>query len=273
MRHLATLLTACLLAVPALAGCGAEDVDPAALAHAADATSRQGGMHMTGTGRVETGGKSVSMTFEGDVDVANRAVRMTFEATAEGQDVSGEQVMKDTTLYMRMDAFEQAFGTEWVKMDLEAVGEEAGLDFGALQQLGAQNPADQLAWLRATSELERVGEEKLDGVETTHYKARIDVRRVPQVAPAGERAAVQRAIDRMVELTGTTTIPTEVWVDGRDLVRRQRLTMKQTKPAESTTTLDMRFSDYGKRVTIEAPEGEVKDLTELLKKELGRQSP
>lgn len=273
MRQLLSLLTACLLAVPALAGCGAEDVDPAALAQAADATSRQGGMHMVGTGRVEAGGESIPITFEGDLELSGRAFRMTFETTVQGEEIAGEQIMKGTTFYMRMDPFEQAFGTEWVKMDFDDVADETGLDLGAMQRLGTQNPADQLAWLRATSQLERVGEEDVDGVATTHYKARIDLRRVPEAAPAGERADVERTIDRLVELSGMTTIPTEVWVDEDDLIRRQRMTMKQTKPVASTSTVDARFSDYGKRVEIEPPEGEVKDLAELMKKGLGQRSP
>jgi hypothetical protein len=274
MRRLLSLAIPCLLALPALAGCGADDVNPDALAQAADKTTKQSSVHIEGTGTGMAQGVKIPMTFDGDADFATKRVRMAFEGEAQGQEFSGEQVLDGTTMYMRMDVFEQAFGTDWVKMDLEEIGKEAGIDFAALMQMGgSQNPADQLAWLRAAADLEKVGEEELDGVKTTHYRAVVDLRRVADTAPAGQRESLRETVDSLVKLTGMTEAPTEVWIGEDDLVRRQKMTMKQTKPQPTTTTMDMRFTDYGKPVDIEPPSGKVKDLTEIAKQGAAEQAP
>jgi hypothetical protein len=270
MRPLAALLAIAAIAAGAT-GCGADDVNPNVLAQAADATSRQKGVHIEATGTFEFQGQSIPMRLDGDTDLAGREARFTFSSEAAGEEISGEQILQGTTIYMRMDLFEQAFGTEWVKMDVQKVLEQEGLDFGGLMQLGSQNPAEQLAWLRATADLEEVGEEDVDGVQTTHYKAVIELRRVADAAPEDERDEVRRSIDRLVELSGMERVPTEVWVDDENLIRRQRMTMEQEKPQPSTTTLDMRFSDYGKRVDVDAPGGEVKDITDLTAESLREQ--
>ena len=67
----------------------------------------------------------------------------------------------------------------------------------------------------------------------------------------------------------TPTLPTEIWIDDKNLVRRQKMTMSQTKPTDTTMRMDMHFSDFGKQVRIGPPRGDVKDMTDEIIDQLG----
>lgn len=264
-RRLTTLLAAAALAVAPLAasGCGADDVNPDALAQAADATRQQGGVHMTIDSTVEAAGRTIPVKMEGDADLRNTRAQMKTEG---GNGIPAmETVMDGTVMYMKMEGLEQAFDAEWIKFDLAEVGEEMGVDFEQLMQLGQGSPAEQLKYLRAMADLEEVGTEEIDGVGTTHYKGTVDLRKYPDTLPAAERERARKSVEKLVELSGEATFPMEVWIDEDSLVRRQRFTMTQKKPEEMETRMDIRFSDFGKQVEIDAPEG-AKDLTELARR-------
>ena len=274
MRRLLSLL-ALLLAIPfTAAGCGTDDVSPDALAQAAETTQAQRGVHITLDTTIEANGQKLRMAAEGDADFEQKRMRFEMDMSglvAAGEDVDAdeariEQIMIGTTLYMRAPMFAEELDADWVKMDLQEVLRSSGVDFGQMMQMSNASPAEQLEYLRATSDLENLGEEELDGVTTTHYKGTVDLRKYPDIVPRAERDNARKSIERLIEMSGgNSTFPVEVWVDGKHLVRRQKMTIKQSKPIESTMTMDMRFSDYGKRVDIRPPEGEVKDVTDLAK--------
>ncbi|HEX8205285.1 MAG TPA: LppX_LprAFG lipoprotein [Solirubrobacteraceae bacterium] len=263
LRIAAVLATAALAVVP-LAGCGEDDINPDALANAAEATRKQGGVHMTMNGTVEAQGQKIPMKMEGDADLAKLAMHAKTQAGGGIPEI--EMVMLGTTMYMKMPGLEQAFdGAEWIKMDLQKVGEEMGVDFAQLMQMGQSSPAEQLKYLKAMSDLEELGTETIDGVETTHYKGVVDLRKYPDTLPEGEREQARRNVDKLIELAGTSTTPTEVWIDEDSLVRRQKMTMSQKKPVETKTEMDVRYTDFGKDVDIQAPEN-AKDVTDLATK-------
>lgn len=267
MPRLAALLAAtALAALPiAAAGCGADDVNPNAIAEAAEATQRQGGVHMVVTGTTRTQGQTIPMRMEGDADFRNSRMRATMKMG--GGVPQMEMVMAGTVMYMKMEGLREALGTEWVKFDFQAIGEEMGVNFEQLMQLGQASPAEQLKYLRAMADLEEVGTETIDGVETTHYKGVVDMRRYPDTLPEPERAEARKMVDKIVELSGDATTPTEVWVDEDSLIRRQRMSMTQKKPAEAKIDMEIGFSDFGKRVDIQVPYG-AKDVTELARRSL-----
>jgi LppX_LprAFG lipoprotein len=269
MSRIVTLLATAALAVVPIAGCGADDVNPDALAEAAEATRKQGGVHMTVTGTTKAQGQTIPMKMEGDADL--RKLRMQAKMQMGAGLPEMEMVMTGTVIYMKMDGLQEALGAEWVKFDLQAVGEEMGVDFEQLMQLGQSSPAEQLKYLRAMADLEEVGTEEIDGVETTHYKGVVDMRRYPDVVPEGERAEARKLVESLEKLGGSLETPTEVWIDGESLVRRQKMSITQTKPTESKMDMEINYTDFGKRVDIQAPQG-AKDITELAQQGVGSTS-
>ena len=109
-----------------------------------------------------------------------------------------------------------------------------GLDIGQFSQANQSDPTQMLQFLRSVSgKIEEVGTDEVAGVEATHYRADIDLRRYPDTLPPEERAAARESADRLIEQLGSSTIPSEVWVDDDDLVRRMRTEFDMKVPTGS----------------------------------------
>jgi hypothetical protein len=125
---------------------------------------------------------------------------------------------------------------------------------------GQVAPADVLERLRAYSdEFLRLGSVEVETIETTHYKASIDLGRLVGRLPEGERPPEEvadwwRRYDR-------GPISVEAWVDAEGRLRRMRAEINVEGLGElgdvMTNTLEL--YDYGVPVDVEAP----KELTTM----------
>ena len=89
-----------------------------------------------------------------------------------------------------------------------------------------------------------IGTEEVDGVQTTHYKATVDLDKYPDLVPAGQRDAVRKAIESLEKTTHVTEFPMHVWVGKDDgLVRRVSTVLTQTI--------------QGQTVNVEGPKGKL----------------
>lgn len=275
MRALVAVTLAVFAAV--LSACGAEDISPEAIADAAKATAATGGSSIAIDGRFEGPEGEFTMTGEGVMDAGGRRARVDY--SFDGVPGLGEmkQVMDGYVMYMRMPALESELpdGRSWIRMDLREATKELGLDIAQFGGAGGSDATRTLDYLRATGDVEKDGEEEVRGVETTHYRAVVDLRKYPQLVPESERAEAERGIDALVEMTGEEKIPTDVWIDDDNLVRRMRQQMDMRMPGAGTVEMDMSFElfDFGRRVNVEPPPADqVKDVTDLVRRQSGRQS-
>jgi len=261
MHRFARLLATLLLALP-VAGCGSDDVNPDAIAAAADKTASAKGVRMTGTIKTDVpGAGEIPMTMKGVADLAGKRARIEMDmsaaaATAGGQldpdDMKIEAVMVGTTMYMAMPFLEKQLGAKWMKIDMQRALEGSGIDLAQLQQMSSMSPSDQLDFLRSTGDIEEVGD--------NHYKGTVDLRKVPG---GGERLA---------KLSGATTFPVEVWIGDNGYIERYAMTMSQKVQGDTVKSrMEFRYSDYGTRVAVEAPTEGVKDMTELAKQGIEQQ--
>jgi hypothetical protein len=257
-------------------------VGPEAVAQAAERTSDVEGLRfsLTGEMNVPTAG-SVSFTGAGVSDLRNERGTVTMDMSdlarkgaAAAAPVNGdwtmEMVFDRRSLYMKWGLLSPGLGGKsWMKLDLERLAEAAGIDSGLLraeQQQGG-DPASTLRYLRAASEeVEELGTADVRGVESTHYRTTVDLRRYPDLVPPDRREPARRSIERIIEQTGSDTLDVEVWVGQDQLVRRVKWAQSIRPPAageavEAAFTCD--FYDFGTPVTVDVPpEADVKDLTE-----------
>jgi hypothetical protein len=215
-----------------------------------------------------------TMEGNGEIDFANKLGHMTMVPSGAAVEQAGgmlgeiEAVFSDLVVYMRMDSLEQFLpqGKRWIKIDMQAVGEDMGFDFAQLQQLGQSDPSQQLDFLKGVSDVEEAGTEEVRGVETTRYSGTLDYDKV-----AAEFPEAAESIKRIQELTGMATSPISVWLDGDGLPRRVSYTMTMKPPADSpaagsagTSTFVMEYYDYGTDVQVEIPpESETLDPSQL----------
>ena len=247
-------LAAGALAVP-LASCGADDLNPEAVAEAAEATAAADSMRF----RMVMTAEGEAVEADGYAATDPLRMRMTMELPPLGE---VETVLDERAMYLRVPPeFAEAFGAgdaEWVKVDLEDL---TGMGLGGATSgaLGSPDPVQQLETLKAMGDIEEVGTEEIDGVETTRYRGEIDLREAVGFAAPDQQDALERSIDAFAKLNdGETVVPTEVWVDEDSLVRRMTQRYGETLGA---ITID--FSDYGADEDVEVPSGDdVTDITD-----------
>jgi hypothetical protein len=254
MRRLLPVLLLCA-SMPIAAGCGAEKsvknaVDP--VAQAATKTVNSGSVAVAMTGKVSAAGQEVPLHGEGVFDLKAKRGRLTMTTSVPGQAaVRVEEIMDGLVLYMRSDAFAAALpdGKKWLKIDLVAAGRKTGIDMSQLEQLsGGGDPTQFLAYLAKAGNVKKVGTEDINGTPTTHYHATIDFEKL--AGSAGSAAASVRQIEKF---TGQKTMPTDIWIDGSQRVRRQTvaISVKQPVPVEVDLTID--FKRFGVPVDVHAP--------------------
>lgn len=251
-------LTAATVAIP-LSGCGSDDLDPsAAVAHAADKTAAVQGMRMTMTG--EVAGQRFSG--EGFVDPVKKQGHVTTEIPGAGR---MEVVTDGLTMYMKLpEAMSQGNlpdGKTWVKIDMQKALKSGGVDLAPFMNGGSSDPSAQLQQLKAMGDIEQAGTEDVGGVQTTHYKGVVDLRKAADRLPADQRDAARRSADKLAQLAGgTSTIPTQLWIDDQGRIRR----LKQTIPtAAGDVTTTVEYSDFGRTEAIDIPAGdETLDITD-----------
>jgi hypothetical protein len=231
------------------------------VAQAADKTASAGGAKMAFVIQVQ----GQTLHGAGFVDPKGRRARLTFQLP-KGQGAM-ETVYVGQTIYMQFPPALRSQvpgGKSWVKIDLRQFGQKQGIDIGALQSTSGNDPSAQLEQLRGAGDVKKAGTEQVRGTPTTHYTATLDLRRAADRAPAAQRDAARRSIDRIIKLTGQSTLPTEVWLDAQGRARRMKVS-QSIRGQSFTYTMDL--YDFGTREALKAPPAsETADLTQLAAK-------
>lgn len=271
MRILRSLSLVILVAVLA-AACG----QPAAtlsegnaaqlVAASADATTDAGTarMAMQMTMSMPQGKGEVTMEADGAYDFANRKGEMSMIMElpeGAGGDMGAQtidMVFEELVIYMKYPMMTQfAPGSKpWIRMDLEAIGRESGMDFGSMMQSGTSDPSQMLDWLRGVSgDVKVVGEEEVRGAPATHYSGTIDFNKVADQAPAEVRNRLKASISTMTEAIGTSTVPFDVWIDeqGRAVRMQQAFDFKGGATDGASMAMTVDIFDFGTEVDIQIP--------------------
>ena len=297
---IAAAAVAIAIGAAALIAGGDEGTSPAgadAVAEAAERTGKVKGLRYTLSGTTESPelGREVPIRGEGVSDVGGQRahMRMDMSAMADIMRDAGEtgefadpdtwqmeMFMDGRFMYMKFPLAEKGLGGKaWAKMDLFKVSEAIGIDpalVRASQQQG--DPTLMLRQLRTVSdEVKKIGTENVRGVESTHYRATVNLRKYPEVVPEADREKARRSIDKLVELSGgREESQMEVWVGEDGLVRRMKMEQFQKQPGQSGVTRNnftMEFTDYDAQVDVQPPHpDDVRDITEQVSAELAAQS-
>jgi hypothetical protein len=232
----------------ALAACGGgksttSSTDP--LLDAAKATAAQGSEATSTNGTVRYNDQKLTLKGSGGYNHETAEGWQHVVVTVPGAgNPAIDQIFIKNALWMKSTLFASSLppGKQWVKVDISKAGKNLGFNFKALMGL---TPADVLVQIeRTATPPTTVGTETIDGVEMTHYRARIDPKKIP---PA----------DSFQKLTQATYKPVDVWVDGDGLVRQAKLDYTaKVDPAQAVRAhvlLTMKLFDFGQTVAVEAP--------------------
>jgi hypothetical protein len=263
----AALAILVVLALAGGGGSGATFVSSSALARAANATERVPGASVSMDQTVEADSlpKPVHIRLHGVENTRQRAADLVgayedFPKKIPGQNADGSIPVEGIAilphLYMRSPLFSSALPPRksWLDIDFAKAGRKLGIG-DPTQFSDNTDPSQSVQTLRAiSSRVELVGTERVRGVTTTHYRAKVEMRRLPAVVPPARRAAARQSVARMIQLSGTDSYPIEVWVDRRHLVRRMRIVIDlkvQGHRIKQDMTMDM--FDFGPKQEIKRP--------------------
>jgi hypothetical protein len=238
------------------AGCGSGGLSNLALVGKAYAdTVKTNSAKVTMAVDISANGQSVHASGVGAADWTTKQAQ--FSITAPGVAAPVQERVIDNTVYVQVPAAEQSKtqGKPWVEASTAAnANQNQGLD----KLIAPDDPQGALQVLESqSSQVTRIGRDVIDGTSTTHFRATYDL------AKAGSGASPS-TIQRFVELTGTSAVPVDVWLDSAGRVRRLSLTISVIKlpqgatpaaqaeiPLRVTVTLDL--SAFGTPVAVTAP--------------------
>ncbi|KMS77871.1 lipoprotein [Streptomyces leeuwenhoekii] len=256
-------LAALLLAAGA-AGCGTGEESPemtpaAAVAKAAENAEDITSFRYRMTGKVPEQGQveaEAAMQLKPEI-----AMSMKMAAADQGKDASTEIRLVDKAMYIGGSSASQgAGGKSWLKFDLSDLGAGAESNQLGTASQADKNPAAESTFLKGAKDVKKVGDEKVDGVETTRYSGTLtlDELRASLKDEAKEaRERKEKSIEQYEKL-GVDKVTMDIWVDGEDHTKQFRMRGDAKKgPLDVTIT----FLDVNKPVKVTAPPA--KDVASL----------
>ena len=232
----------------ALAGCGGGGGGKSSqqIALAADKTSKAGSIEADFTvsgGGVNGHGTGVFNTGE------NGSGQLTITVNVQGREFKIDTVITGTVLYMRSPAFQQLTqGKQWVKLDLGKIAAQRGIDIGSLLNT-SPTPTSALAYLGGSAgKVEKVGTEKVQGVDTTHYRVTVDLAR----AASRAKGTAKQSLKRLMQTSGVKKVPEDVWIDDKGYVRKVVYDTAGGGGGQKAR-VTMVLHDFGAHVPIQPP--------------------
>ncbi|MFD0370524.1 hypothetical protein [Streptomyces sp. NPDC127114] len=234
-------------------------------------------MSMEGVG-AQSG--TVTMTGVQGWDPAALDITMKGSLLGGGKPGAPEQVrmvMRDNVMYMDLgaEAAAKMDGKRWMKIDMKAAADAGGDKNLRKQMTGGlenmnQDPAQQLALLLDSPNLKHVGAEKVNGMETQHYKGTLTFEQMLKANKSSKLLSKEQYDELVanVRKTGLKGYDTEVWVTEDGYPARMDVGMTM---AQGTVHMRADYTDYGAaRAAVRVPPAEdTVDLFAMLQ-EAGR---
>lgn len=148
----------------------------------------------------------------------------------------------------------------WWRIDLAQLSKVSGL--AGLSSLFSSSsttePAQYLYMLRAASNggVKNLGTETINGVSTTHYRAQINMAKVPSVAPPKQRAALRQLMAALKKRGAATpsVIPMDAWIDSHNLIRQIQMHYSESVSGQAANiNMKMDFVNYGPQPAPQIP--------------------
>ena len=217
-------------------------------------------------GSLPQGGYRAEGAFDYSSNKGHMSVDLGKLPVTAGSDAGSVNVVFDeSVIYMKLPGLQKSVPTSkpWVRIDVKELQRQSG---GASQfnVFGQADPSQYLQFLQGAGSVEELGSETVRDVETTRFKAVVDLNEAVKQAPAETREALTQAI----RATGSKSVPVNAWIDSEGLLRRVRYSYggsEKTGSLSSSITVD--FYDFGASVEVRPPPADqVTDLADIVQK-------
>jgi hypothetical protein len=245
------------------------------VAHAASAFGKQDSARISGSIDMEfvagsDAGRRIAMPFSGEIDNRTKAGRMSFDLSdVPGSSGKLDEIMTNGAVYVSIGSLSPKIadllgGKHWVEFDTK----QFGVGGSQPQQ---SDPTSVVDGLRGVSnDVREVGHETVEGVDTTHYHATMDLTKAADRLPPAQRSRLRTAFSSV----DNRALPVDVWVDADGLPRKIEMSARITAGGQSARmTESFGITDYGGSVVVQVPPaGDVAQSSELQQLQQGRQT-
>ena len=199
--------------------------------------------------------------------VATVTLTLPGSASSLGQ-LQTQMIAKGDNLYIKLPASLAAIipgGKQWLALNASSAGSASSLPgFGSLLQYQGSltDPGQYLSYLEAASAngVQKLGTETINGVQTTHYRAEVDLSKLAAEVPAADRSATAKIVAGLQKRGHVSQIPIDVWIDSNHHVRRIEINYSASIPVATGGTpqnvafsLTVDFLGYGEQRLPAAP--------------------
>lgn len=223
------------------------------LRRAADISSDAAGYRLNMVMAESVAGQSINLSANGSYTPKSHQASMTLDI-ALPESVGGEQrfkmVMSKDTFYMKFPAAlanQLPGGKPWFSISLDQLGKAAHVPgVGSLLSSSSSlnDPGEYLDFLRAAAagSVTDIGQEQVDGVQTTHYQAQLQFSKLADAMPS----TYKQMFSALGQKASVPDFPVDVWIDGSDLVRQIMMNVKATVAGHTVgVQVTENFSHYG----------------------------
>ncbi|MGX4690428.1 hypothetical protein [Streptomyces sp. JNUCC 63] len=253
------------------AGRGATHVSPIAALRSADTSTAEAESAKVS---MTTGiGTLMSMKSDGTLDWS-RGLTGTLTLTYTGGEAAetmrriGSTTMEARYLpdayYARMgDAFaRQTGGKHWIRYGYGNFEQLGGARAYMREQLQNATPNQSVKLLLASGDVKKVGEATVRGERTTHYAGTVNAADFAERSsnlPKSQLDELKKNLTR----AGVTTESIDIWINDQNLLVKK---VEKAETAAGTVTSTTHYSDYGAKVSVQAPPaGDTVEFKDLMK--------
>ncbi len=257
------VLVTCIAVVAGKGGGGrslSQTPAASALSQAAYVTTRSPGFKFSLDVSATVSGHPFSLDGEGSLD--ERSHEGTLHMEVAGEQIS--ELIKSPYIYVQLPAAALAAGGKpWVRVNLQSFAKALGAGNPFAQDT---SPSQVLGMLDASGQVSTLGSAVVRGVHTTHYRGLIDYTRYASQLTGEAQKAMQKTAQLLERVTGSSSLPLDVWVDGQGRVRRLATEVKLgTAAGVLSETVNMELFNFGPQpAVVLPPESEVSEETSAL---------
>ncbi|MEU6554166.1 hypothetical protein ABZ915_28375 [Streptomyces sp. NPDC046915] len=236
-----------------------KSTDKAESAKVRSTTSIGGMMSMTANGALSWGDG-----LRGDLTITYTGGQMADAMRKAGSTSMEARYLPDAYYAKMSEKFAASFGGKhWIKYAYDDIAKLAGGSGAYLKdQMQNTTPNQSVKMLLASGDVKKVGQEKMAGVQTTHYSGTVNV--ADLAGKSSNLSASQLAdLKKQLKQAGVTTDTVDIWVNDQNLLVKK---IEKADMATGPMTSTAYYSDYGVKVTAEEPPAsDTKDFKDLMK--------
>ena len=257
--------TALLASGALIAGCGgSSDAGSSArtvsLTRAADLSTAKAGYKLIMSMHDVVAGKTIDISGTGGFNLKPREGALLMNLSADGQTFPIQVVIAHDTIYEQLPSqitSQLPGGKPWISINLRQLSSAMNLpDLGSLMSSNSSmsDPSQYMNYLKSAASVTNLGQETVDGVQTTHYSAQLKLSKLTDAVPPALRQSMAQMVTTLEQRFHASYQPINVWIDQSNLIRKIQMTIDESVSGQSVTSqITEQFTAYGTQPAPSVP--------------------